>query len=122
MLTLALAAGLACGAPTEQQTSGGGAAAPAAQSQSATAAPAQSAGAAAPAEPTATTALAQPAGMSDTAAGGAVPYPASSAMGLMHTALGNGLADFLTGAKDAATTLADIESAYLTAAKEAGLI
>lgn len=73
MLTLALAAGLACGAPTEQQTSGGGAAAPAAQSQSATAAPAQSAGAAAPAEPTATTALAQPAGMSDTAAGGAAP-------------------------------------------------
>ncbi len=61
-------------------------------------------------------------GASETAANGAVPYPASSAMGLMHTALGNGLADFLTGAKDAATTLADIESAYLTAAKEAGLI
>ena len=61
-------------------------------------------------------------GASDTAANGAIPYPASSAMGLMHTALGNGLADFLTGAKDAATTLADIENAYLTAAKEAGLI
>lgn len=61
-------------------------------------------------------------GASGTAANGAIPYPASSAMGLMHTALGNGLADFLTGAKDAATTLADIESAYLTAAKEAGLI
>ena len=43
-------------------------------------------------------------------------------MGLMHTALGNGVSDFLTGAKDAATTLADIEDAYLTAAKEQGLI
>ena len=61
-------------------------------------------------------------GASDTAANGAIPYPASSAMGLMHTALGNGLADFLTGAKDASTTLADIESAYVTAAEEAGLL
>ena len=32
------------------------------------------------------------------------------------------LSDFLTGAKDAATTLADIESAYLTAAEEQGLL
>ena len=61
-------------------------------------------------------------GASDTAAAGAIPYPASSAMGLMHTALGNGLADFLTGAKDAATTLGDIENAYLSAAKDAGLL
>ena len=61
-------------------------------------------------------------GASDTAANGAIPYPASSAMGLMHTALGNGLADFLTGAKDAATTLTDIENAYLSAAKDAGLL
>ena len=61
-------------------------------------------------------------GASDTAAAGAIPYPASSSMGLMHTALGNGLADFLTGAKDAATTLADIENAYLSAAKDAGLL
>jgi hypothetical protein len=43
-------------------------------------------------------------------------------MGLMHTALGNGIADYLTGAKDAETTLADIEAAYTTAAKEAGLV
>lgn len=62
------------------------------------------------------------AGAAATAMGGARPYPASSAMGVMHTALGNGIADHLTGAKDAATTLADIEAAYLTAAKEAGLI
>ena len=49
-------------------------------------------------------------------------YPSTSAMGLMHTALGNGVPDFLTGAKDAETTLADIEEAYLTSAREAGLI
>jgi ABC-type glycerol-3-phosphate transport system substrate-binding protein len=49
-------------------------------------------------------------------------YPSTSAMGLMHTALGNGIPDFLTGAKDAETTLADIEAAYLTSAREAGLI
>ncbi len=49
-------------------------------------------------------------------------YPSTSAMGLMHTAIGNGVTDYLTGAKDAATTLTDIEAAYTTAAKEAGLI
>ena len=32
------------------------------------------------------------------------------------------LADYLTGAKDAQTALADIEADYITAAKEAGLI
>lgn len=62
------------------------------------------------------------AGAAATAANGAVPYPASAQMSLMHTALGNGIADYLTGAKDAATALADIEAAYLTAAKEAGLV
>lgn len=61
-------------------------------------------------------------GVVESSAGGAPAYPSSSQMGLMHTALGNGVADFLTGAKDAATTLADIEAAYVTAAKEAGLI
>lgn len=62
------------------------------------------------------------AGAAASAAGGAKPYPASGPMGIMHTALGNGLAAFMTGAKDAQTTLADIEADYITAAKEAGLI
>ena len=62
------------------------------------------------------------AGAAATAANGAVPFPASPALGIMHNVLGSGLSDFLTGAKDAATTLADLESAYVTAAKEAGLI
>lgn len=61
-------------------------------------------------------------GAAASAAAGARPYPASGPMGIMHTALGNGLADYLNGAKDAATTLADIEAAYITGAKEAGLI
>ena len=60
-------------------------------------------------------------GVIETVVAGTKSYPASSEMGLMHTALGNGIADFLNGDKDAATTLADIEAAYLTAAKEAGL-
>ncbi|MFW2543759.1 ABC transporter substrate-binding protein [Primorskyibacter sp. 2E107] len=62
------------------------------------------------------------AGAAATAMAGAKPYPASGAMGIMHTALGDGIADYLTGAKDAATTLADIEAAYLTAARESGLV
>ncbi|WP_273498611.1 ABC transporter substrate-binding protein [Lentibacter algarum] len=62
------------------------------------------------------------AGAAATAAAGARPYPASGPMGIMHTVLGNGIADYLNGAKDAETTLADIEAAYMTAAKEAGLV
>ncbi|MEM8950947.1 MAG: extracellular solute-binding protein [Pseudomonadota bacterium] len=61
-------------------------------------------------------------GVIETVVAGTKSYPASAEMGLMHTALGNGIADFLNGDKDAATTLADIEAAYLTAAKEAGLV
>ncbi|PRY26088.1 carbohydrate ABC transporter substrate-binding protein (CUT1 family) [Aliiruegeria haliotis] len=61
-------------------------------------------------------------GAAATAAAGARPYPGSGPMGIMHTVLGNGISDYLTGAKDAATTLADIEAAYVTAAKEAGLV
>ena len=60
-------------------------------------------------------------GAAETAANGTVPYPSSTQMGLMHTAL-EGVADFLTGTKDANATLASVEEAYLTAAKEAGLV
>lgn len=62
------------------------------------------------------------AGAAASAAAGAQPYPSSVPFGIMHTELGNGLADYLTGAKDAETTLADIEAAYITAAKEAGVV
>ena len=63
------------------------------------------------------------AGAIATANNGAAPYPSSSpGMGAMHTALGNGIAAFLTGKKDAATALADIEAAYTIAATESGLM
>jgi len=53
---------------------------------------------------------------------GAPSYPASNAISLMHTAAGDNIADFLTGAESAEKTLTDIEGEYLTAAKEGGLI
>ena len=62
------------------------------------------------------------AGAFATANSGGVPYPASKQMSMMHTALGNGVAAYLTGEKSAEAALADIEAAYITAAKEAGLL
>ncbi|MEM6306229.1 MAG: extracellular solute-binding protein, partial [Pseudomonadota bacterium] len=50
------------------------------------------------------------------------PYPSTTQMGLLHTALGNELPAFLTGERDAAATLAAIEEAYTTSAKEAGVL
>ena len=61
-------------------------------------------------------------GASATALAGAPAYPASKAMAVMHTALGDGLSAYMTSDKDAATALADINAAYMTAAKEAGLV
>lgn len=49
-------------------------------------------------------------------------YPSTSQMGLMHSALGNELPAFFTGDRDAAATLAAVEEAYITAAKEAGIL
>lgn len=53
---------------------------------------------------------------------GAPAYPVSTRMGLIHTAIGNNVADFLTGRAGTDDTLAKIEAAYLTSAKEAGLL
>ncbi len=61
-------------------------------------------------------------GVMQTMAMGSKPYPMLPYMGLMHTAIGDGLAAFLTGKKDAETTLKDIEAAYSTAAKEKGFL
>ena len=49
-------------------------------------------------------------------------YPVSTRMGLIHTAIGNNVADYLTGRASAEDTLAKVEAAYLTSAKEAGLL
>lgn len=61
-------------------------------------------------------------GAASTAMAGAPAYPASKAMAVMHTALGDGFSAYMTGDKDAATALSDIIAAYMTAADEAGLV
>ncbi len=61
-------------------------------------------------------------GVVETMEGGAVFYPASQAMGIMHSELGNGIPAFLKGEKTAEEALADIEAAYLVSAKKKGLV
>jgi multiple sugar transport system substrate-binding protein len=53
---------------------------------------------------------------------GAKPYPMIPYMGLMHTALGSEIVDFMQGKEDAASALAKVEAAYKTAAKEKGFL
>ena len=53
---------------------------------------------------------------------GTTPYPMLPYMGLMHTALGNELADFMQGKESAEQALADVEAAYMAAAKEKGFL
>lgn len=62
------------------------------------------------------------AGVAATASGGTEPYPMLPYMGLLHTALGNELSDFLQGNESAEQALADVEAAYTTAAKEQGFL
>jgi len=62
------------------------------------------------------------AGAFASAKAGAPAYPATTALGLLHSAFGDHTGDFLTGKKTAQETLADIEAQYTTAAKEQGLI
>ena len=54
--------------------------------------------------------------------GGAQPYPMLPYMGLLHTALGDNLAEFLQGQESAEKALEDTVAAYTTAAREAGFI
>lgn len=61
-------------------------------------------------------------GVAESIAGGAPSYPMEPYMGAMHMAADGNIADFLTGKEDAATALADIEAAYIAAAKEGGFI
>lgn len=51
-----------------------------------------------------------------------IPYPMLPYMGLMHTALGAELSDFMQGKESAAQALADVEAAYTTAAREKGYL
>ncbi len=61
-------------------------------------------------------------GVLATANGGAKPYPMQPYMGLMHTALGTELADFMQGRESAEAALKDTEAAYTAAAKEGGFL
>ena len=54
--------------------------------------------------------------------GGARPYPMLPYMGLLHTALGNNLTQYLKGNESAEQALKDITRAYTTAATEAGFL
>ena len=53
---------------------------------------------------------------------GTTPYPMLPFIGLLHTAIGNELADFMQGRESAEQTLADIEAAYIAAAREKGFL
>ncbi|MEM8978075.1 MAG: extracellular solute-binding protein [Pseudomonadota bacterium] len=53
---------------------------------------------------------------------GSIPYPMLPFMGLMHTALGAELSDFMQGKESAEQALADVEAAYIAAAKEKGFL
>ena len=65
---------------------------------------------------------AEAAGVAASIAGGSPSYPMEPFMGAMHMAADGNIADFLTGKEDAATALADIEAAYVAAAKEQGFL
>jgi multiple sugar transport system substrate-binding protein len=62
------------------------------------------------------------AGVIASAIGGASPYPMEPFMGLMHTALGDNLSEFLQGSESAEQALADAEAAYIAAAREQGFL
>lgn len=61
-------------------------------------------------------------GVFSTISSGAAPYPMLPYHGLLHTALGDNIADFLQGKESAEQTLSDIEAAYSAAAKEKGFL
>ncbi|MCP4790835.1 MAG: extracellular solute-binding protein [Gammaproteobacteria bacterium] len=56
------------------------------------------------------------------AGAGTIPYPMLPYMGLLHTAIGNELSDFMQGKESAEQALSDIEAAYTAAAKEKGYL
>ena len=55
-------------------------------------------------------------------AAGSRPYPMLPYQGLLHSALGDNVAEFLQGTESAEQTLADVEAAYTSAAQEQGFL
>ena len=56
------------------------------------------------------------------AVNGTPSYPLTANIGLIHSALGNNVSDYLTERKTAVETLKAIEEDYISAAKESGLL
>jgi ABC-type glycerol-3-phosphate transport system substrate-binding protein len=61
-------------------------------------------------------------GVLETANGGAKPYPMLPYMGLLHSALGSELAEFMQGREPAEAALKDVEASYTAAAREGGFL
>ena len=61
-------------------------------------------------------------GVFEAAAMNTIPYPMLPYMGLMHSALGAELTDFMNGSESVEQALKDIEAAYIAAAKEKGFL
>ena len=61
-------------------------------------------------------------GVFEAAKMGTTPYPMLPYMGLLHTALGAELPDVMQGKESAEQALADVEAAYVAAAKEKGYL
>ncbi len=61
-------------------------------------------------------------GVFEAAGMGTTPYPMLPYMGLLHSALGAELTDYMNGAESAEQALQDIEAAYTAAAKEKGFL
>ena len=61
-------------------------------------------------------------GAYESATAGAPPYPMKPQIGLVHSAIGANIGDFLSGKESAKDSLADAEAAYKDAAKEKGYI
>lgn len=61
-------------------------------------------------------------GVIASAQGEATPYPMVPQMGVLHTALGNELADFMAGKESTEQALKDVSAAYETSAREQGFL
>ena len=61
-------------------------------------------------------------GVSATAQSGAAPYPMLPFMGILHSALGAEISEFLQGSESAEQALSDVEAAYTAAATEKGFL
>ena len=62
------------------------------------------------------------AGVAASAASGASSYPMLPYMGILHSAIGTEITEYLQGTESAEQALADVEAAYTAAAKEEGFL